>query len=99
MKQRHCAVPSRYDLVQGHIVTTLRNPKPDAFNVRLWVIGANKEKLNEKARGFSANQNIHFAWMRHDSLKAEAAFRLNACFPATISNDLRLSDAFVVGTL
>jgi hypothetical protein len=36
-------VPPRYDLVRRNIVTALRNPQPDALDVRLWIVDTNKE--------------------------------------------------------
>lgn len=77
-------------------MATLSNPKLNAINIYLWIIDAHKEKLNEETSGFGANQNIYFAWMRHDSLKTEAAFSFDTGFTATVGDNLRLSDPLVV---
>ena len=80
-------------------MTALRNPQPDALDVRLWIVDTNKEKLNLEAGGLCTDQYIYLARMRHHCLKAEAASGFDACFTATIGDSLRLPDALVVGTL
>jgi hypothetical protein len=36
-------------------VTSLRNPKPDAIDVRLWIVDADEEKLNVEAGGLGTS--------------------------------------------
>ncbi len=80
-------------------MTALCDPKRDALNVCLRVVGTDKEKLDQKAGGFGPNQNVYFARVRHHRLEAEAALRFDAGVTPAIGDNLRLSHAFVVGAL
>ncbi len=80
-------------------MTALRNPQPDALDVRLWIVDTNEEKLNVEAGGLCTSQYIYLARMRHHRLKAEAASGFDACFTTTIGDRLRLPYTIVVGAL